>query len=124
VRFFRIERASTSADGEPELVGQFSLDPYARHGKRPGAGRRPDAVKAELKTLMDTCVPVNVRERILRKQVEKAVDGELEAAKFLFAYLYGKPVDRKDITSDGEAIGVFGYEIIVPGTRDKEPDDQ
>ena len=93
-------------------------------GKRPGAGRRPDAVKAELKTLMDTCVPVNVRERILRKQVEKAVDGELEAAKFLFAYLYGKPVDRKDITSDGEAIGVFGYEIIVPGTRDKEPDDQ
>jgi oligopeptidase A len=37
VRFFRIERAGTSADGEPELVGQFYLDPYARPGKRPGA---------------------------------------------------------------------------------------
>lgn len=37
VRFFRIERASASADGAPELVGQFWLDPYARPGKRPGA---------------------------------------------------------------------------------------
>jgi oligopeptidase A len=37
VRFFRIERASASADSAPELVGQFWLDPYARPGKRPGA---------------------------------------------------------------------------------------
>ena len=36
VRFFRIERAG-AADGAPELVGQFYLDPYARPGKRPGA---------------------------------------------------------------------------------------
>ena len=37
VRFFRIERAAASADGVPQLVGQFYLDPYARPGKRPGA---------------------------------------------------------------------------------------
>jgi oligopeptidase A len=35
VRFFRIERAS--AQGAPELVGQFYLDPQARNGKRGGA---------------------------------------------------------------------------------------
>jgi len=28
--------------------------------------------------------------------------------------------DRKDITSGGEPIGVFGYEIITPGTGDEE----
>ena len=40
VRFYRIERAGsgqTLADGAPQLVGQFYLDPYARPGKRPGA---------------------------------------------------------------------------------------
>jgi oligopeptidase A len=37
VRFYRIERASTAADGAPQLVGQFYLDTYARPGKRPGA---------------------------------------------------------------------------------------
>ncbi|MGB4360662.1 MAG: M3 family metallopeptidase, partial [Rhodoferax sp.] len=35
VRFFRIERAN--AQGAPELVGQFYLDPQARNGKRGGA---------------------------------------------------------------------------------------
>ena len=35
VRFFRIERAT--AQGAPELVGQFYLDPQARNGKRGGA---------------------------------------------------------------------------------------
>ncbi len=35
VRFFRIER--TMAQGGPELVGQFYLDPQARNGKRGGA---------------------------------------------------------------------------------------
>ena len=35
VRFFRIER--TAAQGTPELVGQFYLDPQARNGKRGGA---------------------------------------------------------------------------------------
>jgi oligopeptidase A len=35
VRFFRIERAT--AQGGPELVGQFYLDPQARNGKRGGA---------------------------------------------------------------------------------------
>ncbi|MFM2067209.1 MAG: hypothetical protein RLZZ584_2118, partial [Pseudomonadota bacterium] len=41
VRFFSIERRSSSGTGSsdqaPQLVGQFYLDPYARPGKRPGA---------------------------------------------------------------------------------------
>jgi len=38
VRFYRIERASTSAGDTPAtLVGQFYLDPTARNGKRGGA---------------------------------------------------------------------------------------
>ncbi|APW46692.1 M3 family metallopeptidase [Rhodoferax antarcticus] len=38
VRFYRIERASTSASDTPAtLVGQFYLDPTARNGKRGGA---------------------------------------------------------------------------------------
>jgi len=93
-------------------------------GRRPNAGRRSHIDKESLRALMDHCVPIETREQIIQRQIEKALEGELEAAKFLFAYLYGKPVDRKDITSDGEAIGVFGYEIIAPGTRNKEPDDQ
>ncbi len=47
VRFYRIERAAfrggggtaapAGGDAAPTLVAQFYLDPYARHGKRPGA---------------------------------------------------------------------------------------
>ena len=43
VRFFRIEKVHAnsgdpqSADGAPQLVGQFYLDMFARPGKRPGA---------------------------------------------------------------------------------------
>ena len=37
VSFYRIERPSSRADGTPELVGQFYLDPGARSGKRGGA---------------------------------------------------------------------------------------
>jgi len=38
VQFFRIERqAPGTGDGQPELVGQFYLDPSARQGKRGGA---------------------------------------------------------------------------------------
>jgi oligopeptidase A len=56
VRFYRIERQAKGA--EPELIGQFYLDPYARTGKRPGAwmdgvrGRwaRPDTPGAASQT--------------------------------------------------------------------------
>lgn len=37
VRFFRIERNTSGAEGGATLVGHFYLDPYARSGKRPGA---------------------------------------------------------------------------------------
>ena len=37
VAFYRIERSAASANGTPELVGQFYLDPGARAGKRGGA---------------------------------------------------------------------------------------
>ncbi|KQP17691.1 M3 family metallopeptidase [Pseudorhodoferax sp. Leaf267] len=37
VEFYRIERAAALAGGEPQLVGQFYLDPSARSGKRGGA---------------------------------------------------------------------------------------
>ena len=37
VEFYRIERRSPTANGAPELVGQFYLDPGARAGKRGGA---------------------------------------------------------------------------------------
>ncbi len=36
VRFFRIERP-VAGGGEPQLVGQFYLDPFARQGKQSGA---------------------------------------------------------------------------------------
>jgi oligopeptidase A len=37
VAFYRIERRGVGAEGAPELVGQFYLDPGARSGKRGGA---------------------------------------------------------------------------------------
>ena len=37
VRFFRIERATSTGEQPATLVGQFYLDLYARPGKRPGA---------------------------------------------------------------------------------------
>ena len=37
VEFYRIERSATQPGAEPQLLGQFYLDPSARNGKRGGA---------------------------------------------------------------------------------------
>ena len=60
-------------------------------GARPGAGRKSKAEEYRLFYLLAEAWPHIERVALLRKLGEKAVDGDLEAAKLLLQYAYGRP---------------------------------
>ncbi len=86
VRFFRIERTDPArAAAEPQLVGEFYLDPYARPGKRPGAW-------------MD-----DVRERWLRPD-----DGRLQTPVAHLVCNFAAPVgDKPALLTHDDVITLF-----------------
>lgn len=79
-----------------------------RGGRRPGAGRKPNAIalpqKDELRQLVDTHWPLEERGNTIRRLVSlaNAKIPNLKAAEILLAYAYGKPTERHEITgADG-----------------------
>lgn len=69
----------------------------ATGGSRNGAGRKPDALKRELKDLLDKAVPQDKRLAILEILSHMAHAGNVKAATFLFDRMYGKPVQTLEI---------------------------
>lgn len=69
-------------------------------GARPGAGRKPAEVRDELTRLLDQAVPTSDRLAILSAMSQKAQEGDIKAATLMLAYLYGRPVERQEITTD------------------------
>lgn len=62
-------------------------------GKRPGSGRKTNA---QLQKIKDRLSPLDDK---AFAQLEAAIDaGERWAITLYFAYMYGKPVERKEVT--------------------------
>jgi hypothetical protein len=77
----------------------------AHGGARPNAGRKSKAEEAGLKALLDECVTERDRRALFRKLKQKALAGEDVAMGLLLGYLYGKPVQRQEITgAEGEPL--------------------
>jgi hypothetical protein len=87
-----------------------------RGGKRAGAGRKSRVIEQNLNALLQACVPGSKRESIIRKLAEDAEHPSFrirnEARKVLLAYMYGKPVDRLEVS--GEGGGPIPITIIEP----------
>jgi hypothetical protein len=64
-------------------------------GARPGSGRRPLHVEADLQALMDTAWPDADRRAVVRALHEKALNGSVAAATALLDRALGKPIERQ-----------------------------
>jgi len=84
-------------------------------GKRVGAGRKSKAAELEILAFIDSVWTLKDKQTSLRKTVEAANEGDLDAFKLLMAYRFGKPKDSLDVTSNGETI--FSR-VIEPKTND------
>ena len=74
-------------------------------GARPGAGRKSKAKKAGLEDILNQCVTLADRAKIFGVLKKKALAGEDFSMQLLLAYLYGKPIQRQEITgADGGPI--------------------
>lgn len=70
-----------------------------RGGKREGAGRKP---KVEEQKLIEKLSPLEpLAHEALKNNIAK---GESWAVKMYFEYMYGKPKERTDITTNGESL--------------------
>jgi hypothetical protein len=74
-------------------------------GARRGAGRRQKDDADELRSVLSKCASTRKRKAILKKLVEDSEHSSFkirhEARKLLLAYLYGKPVDRVQVETEG-----------------------
>jgi hypothetical protein len=85
-------------------------------GARPGAGRKTKEFEQDLGSLLKLCVSGEQRAEMLKKLAEDAVHISFrirhESRKLLLSYLYGKPVDRVELS--GEGGGPIPITIIEP----------
>lgn len=66
-------------------------------GARSGTGPKPRQQSEEIKLLFDKACPVKDREAIIKSQSQKALEGDLLAARFVFERLYGTPLSGDQI---------------------------
>ena len=78
-------------------------------GKRDGAGRK---AKKDEQKLIERLSPL---EDLAHEKLKEAVtEGEQWAIKLYFEYMYGRPKQTMDITSDGDKITNVQVEVIRP----------
>lgn len=86
----------------------------AKGGTRKGAGRKPDAIRDELTSILDEACPREARTTLFRGLVARAQAGDSKAAALVLAYIYGKPVERKEVTgADGGAFEIVLREVVA-----------
>jgi hypothetical protein len=85
-------------------------------GVRPGAGRKTKEFEQDLGSLLKSCVTGEQRAQMLKKLAEDSLHLSFkirhESRKLLLSYLYGRPVDRLEVS--GEGGGPIPITIIEP----------
>src|SRR4051794_1261710 len=71
-------------------------------GARPGAGRKSDALRAELRRLIDEAISPQDWKEILAMVSRFARSGNLNACEFLLDRKFGKPTQTVEDISDAE----------------------
>jgi hypothetical protein len=91
-------------------------------GTRRNAGRKTDKNLTELQRVLDEACPYEARVEAMRVLVSKAQASDVGAAKLLFGYLYGTPIQRMQDENGGAIIRVVrvddrpATETLAPGT--------
>lgn len=71
---------------------------YGRHKNRKG-GRPSRFDEQEIQCLFDSSFPMKQRRAVIRRQVEKALGGDVEACRWLFDRVYGRA--KQQVTHGG-----------------------
>jgi len=93
------------------------IPPKAKGGARPGAGRKPNALKAEHNALFDAAWPLGRRKAAVGRLASLIETGDpeiaLKAAEILFNRVYGRPTERKELAgADG---GLMTIRVVRDG---------
>jgi hypothetical protein len=82
-------------------------DKRKNNGGNKNCGRKP---KAEEQRLIEKLTPLEpMAHEALRVNIE---NGESWAVKMFFEYMYGKPKESKDITTNGESLNIPSIEFF------------
>jgi hypothetical protein len=82
-----------------------------RGGVRPGAGRPTKADEAKAKYLAIKAIIAKYGSEE-KGFAELLKTGEPSLVKWVFEHGYGKPIEKVDVTSDGEKIGGVQVEVL------------
>ena len=86
----------------------------ATGGYRAGAGRKPDAVKAELRKLLDKHVSEDELGDVLNILACRARSGDVNAAALLLGYRFGKPTETVIVEDDAPDQAEYDYTRLTP----------
>lgn len=96
-------------------------------GKKGRSGRKSKAEEMGLAALLDECFPLEERKKLLKVLLQAATRAPLfniEAAKLLLAYTYGKPVDKQEHTgADGAPLLPPALTIVIDEHRQTNKSD-
>ena len=84
----------------------------AKGGKREGAGRKSKAEELGLPALVDEVIGEEGKRLIIEKVYVQAKSGSFPHQQMLMQYMFGKPTDKVDLTSNGNTIQDIKHEII------------
>lgn len=78
-----------------------------RGGARPGSGRPVGARGLISRSKISDHLDSETIHKIVRKIVEKALSGDIDAIKYLCNHIYGVPVPRKDGNEPEQKINIL-----------------
>lgn len=87
-------------------------------GKRPGAGRKTKAEEMGLAALLNECFSLDERKKLIKALVKAALRSpmiDMDAAKLLLAYTFGKP--KETVQHQGEIMATI---VRVPVKQTQE----
>lgn len=100
-------------------------DEHGRYikGHKSNGGRKPRAVEESYLDIMLGEVSPEDWRRITAKAKEQAMRGDAVARKWLSDYIIGPPIQRTDITTDGEPLQFIEKVIEATPEDADEPDE-